>query len=309
MLRRYKEIKFREKSLSIIDTVNAIIEEYTDQGYDMTLRQIYYQMVARSYIPNNQAEYNKLGSLLNDARLAGLLDWNAIIDRTRMLRQNPHWNNASEIISACADQFEIDKWKGQLYRPEVWVEKDALIGVVQSVCNRLDIPCFSCRGYTSQTEMWNASQRLLRHIKRGAIPYILHFGDHDPSGIDMSRDIEERLAMFIGPDKKNNEPFFKFERLALNWEQIQEYSPPENPAKITDSRAEKYIDRFGTSSWELDALEPSVIDDLISSFVNGIIDKDRYEKMKAQELEKKDVLVKAAERWSDVEMFLREVKP
>jgi hypothetical protein len=227
---KYEEFKFRPPTLALIETANRIITEYQRQGFDLTLRQLYYQFVSRGVIPNTQRSYKNLGSIVNDARLAGLIDWDSIVDRTRELRTVPHWNDPSDIVDACAKQFNVDRWAQQKYRPEVWIEKDALVGVFERFCQELDVPLFSCRGYTSQSEMWGAAQRMVGHRRQKQIPVVFHFGDHDPSGRDMSRDIVDRIELFTGKS-------LKFERLALNMDQVKQYGPPPNPAKITDSRA------------------------------------------------------------------------
>lgn len=136
---QYIEKNFRPDSLSLIRKVNEVVSDYHAQGYDLTLRQVYYQMVARDIIPNNQRSYKNLGSLINDARLAGLIDWNAIEDRTRNLRGNSHWDDPGEIVSSAAYSYHLDHWEGQQNYVEVWVEKDALIGVVGQICERLDV--------------------------------------------------------------------------------------------------------------------------------------------------------------------------
>ena len=255
----YISKNFAKSSLRLIEQANEIIGEYAAQGFDLTLRQLYYQFVARGLIPNKQTEYSRLGSIVNDARMAGLIDWNTIVDRTRNLREQPHWDSPAAIVVACAKQFRIDKWARQPVRPEVWIEKDALVGVIEGVCKRYDVPHFSCRGYTSQSEMWRAGQRLLEHGENGQATHIIHLGDHDPSGIDMTRDIEDRLRLFMYIEGHETD----VTRIALNMEQVEEFEPPPNPAKITDSRARVYIERFGDESWELDALEPTVLAGLI----------------------------------------------
>lgn len=252
----------------MIEQANEIIAEYQKQGFDLTLRQLYYQFVARDLISNKVEEYKRLGTIVSDGRLAGLIDWHAIEDRTRNLQSNSHWDSPADILHACARQYQVDKWAGQKYRPEVWIEKDALVGVISGVCSRLDVPYFSCRGYTSQSEMWNAGQRLGGYVEDDQKPLILHFGDHDSSGIDMSRDIRDRLRLFMGGTE--------FERLALNMNQVEEFNPPPNPAKIKDPRAKGYIAEFGAESWELDALEPSVLSGLIETTVEQYRDEDLW---------------------------------
>ncbi len=229
---QYVERSFSGSSVVIIERASFIIEEYKKGGYDLTLRQLYYQFVSRDWLPNKDSEYKRLGGIINDARLAGLIDWESITDRTRNLRSNSHWESPRDIIRSAAAGFAVDKWKGQPYRPECWIEKDALVGILEQACDPLDVAYFSCRGYTSASEVWGAAQRMIRHSRNGQKPVVIHLGDHDPSGIDMSRDIQDRLALF-GAD-------VIFKRIALNMDQIEEYTPPPNPAKVTDSRFEEY---------------------------------------------------------------------
>lgn len=188
--------KFNEEHLSIINLANRIIAEYIQAGYQLTLRQLYYQFVRRDAFPetwkdpatgstNNERSYKKLGSIINDARLAGLVDWNAIEDRTRNLKSMPHWDDPADIIDSISKQFRCDLWSDQPVYVEVWVEKDALLGVIERTCNRFDVPFFSCRGYTSQSEMWVAGQRLIEHAGNGQATRVIHLGDHDPSGKDI----------------------------------------------------------------------------------------------------------------------------
>lgn len=278
---QYKEIKFQKKSLDLIELVNQVVDEYSAQGYELTLRQVYYQLVARGYIPNNERSYKNIGNLINDGRLAGLIDWHSVTDRTRNLRKNGHWNNPAEVIASARYSYLLDKWEGQPNYVEVWVEKDALVDIVGQACIPLDVPHFSCRGYTSQSEMWSTAQRFIRQDDREK-RIIIHLGDHDPSGIDMTRDIQERLEMF-GAD-------VYVKRVALTMNQIQTYNPPPNPAKITDSRASKYIDQYGNESWELDALEPKVITNLIKTQVKMYRNDDIYQAVCDREEKEKDEL-------------------
>lgn len=278
---QYKAINFRQSSLELIDLINQVVDEYAAQGFELTLRQAYYQLVARGYIPNNERSYKNIGSLINDGRLAGLIDWDSITDRTRNLRGNSHWSKPQEVIASARYSYNLNKWSGQKNYVEVWVEKDALVDIVGQACIPLDTPYFSCRGYTSQSEMWSAAQRFIRQKNREK-RIIIHLGDHDPSGIDMTRDIQERLDLF------GANVYVK--RVALTMQQIQTYNPPPNPAKITDSRASKYIDQFGNESWELDALEPKVITDLIKNEVTAYRDDGIYEAVCHREQKEKNEL-------------------
>lgn len=293
--RKYKDIRFHGKSLETIERVNAIVAEYEAQGYELTLRQVYYQLVARGFIPNNERSYKNLGSLINDGRLAGLIDWYAIVDRTRNLRRNSHWENPESVIDSARYSYMLDRWENQPNYVEVWVEKDALIGIVSQICRELDVPHFSCRGYTSQSEMWSAAQRFIRQNYRESRT-IIHLGDHDPSGIDMTRDIQERMDMF-GADV-----FVK--RVALTMEQIEAYNPPPNPTKLSDARANGYIEEYGHECWELDALEPKVITSLIRDEVTALQDPDLLYEIEYREKEDKSNIKLISQRYDEVVDFL-----
>lgn len=292
------KIAYRQKKLSAdrmdkISKANIIIDEYLAKGYELTLRQLYYQFVSRAFIENNVREYKNLGEAINDGRLCGHIDWNAIVDLTRNLEGLPHWDTPADIISGAAHQYRIDKWADQVYRVEVWIEKDAVSNIVSPICKKLDVPFFSCRGYTSQSEMWKAAQRLARHKRGGQKPYIIHLGDHDPSGKDMTRDIIDRLAEFSRGTIEVN-------RIALNKDQVDEYQPPPNPAKLTDSRATAYIAEFGDESWELDALTPEVMSKLIKDTVESLVDSVAWDDAQEREDEQKAQLEKVSENWDNI---------
>lgn len=285
--------KFTTQTLEVIEIANAILHEYDEQGFVLTLRQLYYQFVARGMLENTDKSYNRLGSIINDARMAGLVDWAHLVDRTRSLKDLEHFKGPRHALQKLVEWYHINFWDRQKVRPEVWIEKDALIGVISGICQQLDVPYFSCRGYTSQSEMWKAGQRLLGYHRKGYTTHIIHLGDHDPSGVDMSRDIFDRLETFMGGTE--------FERIALNMDQIEEHDPPPNPAKITDSRAKVYIEQYGESSWELDALEPATLTGLIHDAVVKLRDDTIYEADVERKAEVKAKLATVVERWEDVE--------
>lgn len=263
---RYIDRKFSSDSLDLITAANKIIEEYQQQNLTLTLRQLYYQFVARDLLPNSDRSYSRLGSVVNDGRMAGLISWTAIDeDRTRFLRGLQNYDSPADVIKAARQSYRRDLWQNQPYRPEVWIEKDALVGVIEAICHELRVDFFACRGYSSQSEQWRAGQRFAGYIQKGQRPIVFHLGDHDPSGIDMTRDIRDRLSTFAGV------PII-VSRLALNMSQVDQYNPPPNPAKLTDSRAAEYVRNYGNSSWELDALNPIVMRDLIRDAILKIRD-------------------------------------
>ncbi|MGW2220122.1 hypothetical protein ACWCSD_34480 [Nonomuraea sp. NPDC001684] len=298
MARRcYIPKKFNTTHLDIIDKANAICADYQRQGFDLTLRQLYYQFVARGWLENSQKKYKWLGEIVSDARLAGAMDWDYIVDRTRNLRGLPHWNDPSHIIDSVAYSYRTERWANQDHRIEVWIEKDALVGVIANVCQRHDVDYFSCRGYTSISEVHQAAQRLIRYNRRGQKPVILHLGDHDPSGVDMTRDIRERLELF-GAD-------VEIIRIALNMDQVEQYNPPPNPAKMSDSRSGRYVIEHGYSSWELDALDPTTLDALIADRIADLLDHDQWQHDTTAMEEERTLLTAVSNRWGDVAELVR----
>lgn len=314
----YIEKNFSAQSLEIIERSNAICAEFAAQGINLTLRGLYYRLVARDLFPdsrrwsknaagkwvrddngtkNADPNYKWLGDIINDARLAGLTDWTYLEDVTRSLRNLAHWASPQDIMDAVASQYRIDRWAEQDYHVEVWIEKDALLGVISGVCESNDVPYFSCRGYTSQTAMWEAAQRLMRIRKAsGQDLVIIHLGDHDPSGIDMTRDIESRLNVFGC--------FPTVQRIALNMDQVEQYDPPPNPAKLTDSRVAGYLEEFGDESWELDALDPADLTALIQAEIESWRDDVQWQRDTAVQDEQRGQLQAVTRRWDDVVTFV-----
>jgi len=286
---KYTDFNFRESSLKVIEQANEIIADYQAQGFDLTLRQLYYRFVAADLIPNQQKAYKRLGSMVNDGRLAGIIDWNSIVDRLRKEERNSHWSSPADIIESCAEYYAINTRVGQKFYIEVWVEKDALSSVVQRACEPLDVTWFACRGYVSQSAMWRAARRIKRSHQKSVI---LHLGDHDPSGIDMTRDIKDRLDIFGCP--------VDVVRIALNMDQVEEYGPPPNPAKVTDSRYADYQEQYGDDSWELDALEPQVLVDLIRDEIDARTDQAQRQALCDQQARERRQLRDIADNWSDI---------
>ncbi len=283
----FEKIKFQGKSLALIERANAIIAEYQALGFVLTLRQLFYQFVSRAALANTQAEYKRLGVVVKNGRRAGFIDWDAIEDRTRNVQRLPTWQDPSEIMEDCARQYREDLWASQIVRPEVWIEKDALLGVIEGVCEEYRVPYFACRGNNSESEQYKAGKRFEEHLAGGLHPIVLHLGDHDPNGLDMTRDNEDRLALFARQD-------IEVRRLALNMDQVERYSPPPNFAKETDTRYAAYARQFGPNCWELDALDPVVIADLIRAEIEGLIDPEAWKAAKAQEAANRALLKNAS---------------
>jgi hypothetical protein len=263
--------KFSLASLALIKKANEILAEYEAAGYDLSVRQLYYQFVARDIIPNTTKSYSNLSSVISDGRKAGMIDWGMILDRGRVVVSNSHWKTPKEILESAATSFAIDKWLTQPNFVYVMVEKQALEGVLQPVCSALDVPFLANKGYCSDSTMYRVGKRIEHARMRGKEPVVIYLGDHDPSGIDMTRDVTERLEMYSGGP-------VDVLRVALNMDQIRRLRPPENPAKSSDSRFDSYVERFGTSSWELDAIEPNELAQIVRTNIIANRDEDEWDK-------------------------------
>jgi hypothetical protein len=283
---------FSPETLRIIERSQSIVTQYAAQGYDLSVRQLYYQHVARGWLDNNERNYKRLGSIINDARLAGLIDWGRIKDRNRQTLINAHWSSPQSILRSAAASFALDKWATQHTHVEVMVEKAALEGVLVPVCQALDVPFTANRGYSSVSAFYETATRMRASVAAGKQVVVLYLGDHDPSGIDMTRDVDDRLGLFLGkywyegttrwidPEHADD---IRVERLALNMDQVAQYDPPPNPAKMTDSRANGYVAQYGGSSWELDALDPAVLGDLVRDAVLDLRDEDAWDEIVERE--------------------------
>lgn len=295
----YDTYNFGAKRLALIDQANDIIADYKKQGYTLTLRQLYYQFVSRDLIPNTEKSYKNLGNAINDGRMAGLISWYTIEDRGRGISPWLIEEDEQEVLNGIEGGFALDFWHRQDTYVEVWVEKDALSSVVQRPCERYRVPYMPCKGYLSASEAWRAGRRFMRHADAGERCVLIHLGDHDPSGIDMTRDNAARLSLFSGHN-------IDVRRIALNMNQVERYRPPENPAKMTDTRANDYVAQYGYSSWELDALEPRVLDRLITAEIETLIDADVWNETAAEEAERRGVLAQLHERYHDIAEWLGE---
>ncbi len=271
----------------VFEKIVEIVEEFQRQSYRMTLRQLYYQLVSRDIIPNHQKEYAKLSTLLTEARMFGLIDWDFIEDRIRVPKKHGEWDDIPDIVNSAIASYRRDRWQDQDNYVEVWVEKDALSGVLQPITEKHHVHLMVNRGYSSASAMHDSSLRFKIQERKGKTTYILYLGDHDPSGMDMVRDIQDRMEIFGSK--------VEVKRIALNMDQIEKFNPPPNPAKITDPRAAKYIEEFGATSWELDALSPKDLNILLDKEIQELMDIDKYNYWCRLEQYEKDQLVEIAD--------------
>lgn len=291
----YRKYRPQGGASIVIDQANLILADARRDGWtSMTLRQLYYQFVARAFIPNSVAEYKRLGRIVTDARYGGFIAWTAIEDAGRNSYHFPERATAETVLDGIERRLTVDPWADQDVYVEVWVEKQALEATIARPCGRLNTPYMACKGYLSASEAWRASLRFQRAIQNGKRPVLLHLGDHDPSGIDMTRDNGDRLEEFLRMG-------IEVRRIALNMDQVQQYNPPPNPAKEDDSRFPGYRAKYGENSWELDALNQNVIGEIITGNLRSFIDQEKWDAAMATQAARREPLAKLKSQWADVE--------
>jgi len=282
----------------LLEEIQGIVESYSAQEIKLTNRQLYYQLVAGEIIPNAVETYKRICTFLTDARYSGLIDWDAIEDRGRTPKRASQWNNLSDLIDSAVYSYRLPRWQDQEYYVELYCEKQAMESVLEPVATKYHI-YFGCnKGYSSASTMYELAQRIKSKISSGKKAVILYLGDHDPSGLDMVRDIRKRIIEFmvlgddpidpVGEDDDNKN--FEVIPIALNMKQINQYRLPPNPAKITDPRAKWYFAEYGKQSWELDALKPEILMKLTESGVQRFLDVEKYNKWIEKEKEQRKAL-------------------
>lgn len=298
-----KKLVLRGENKTRIITINNIIEEYQAQGYSLTLRQLYYQLVSRDIIPNKVEEYTKLSTLLNKGRMSGFVDWDAIVDRTRSPKGSYSEYSPQDAVQRTIDTYALDRHEVQSNYIEIWLEKDALSEIIHRTIYPYHIKIMVNRGYSSASAMYQSYKRIAEAINDDKEVIIFYLGDYDPSGLDMIRDIRDRLSeMLINGDELSGQ--FEYEDEARDWlnnklqvkpialttRQVRSYNPPPNPAKLTDPRATKYVEEFGYVSWEVDALNPQTLDDLVRNSILDYIDIGKHNDILLQEQKDKKKL-------------------
>ncbi len=334
------KLHLNKKNKELLETINEIIEEYSMEGYKLTLRQLYYQLVSRDIIPNEQKEYAKLSRLLTEGRMAGFVDWSAIEDRNRRPHILYSVDDIDDAIEDTINQYRLDRQEGQDVHVELWVEKDALSGVLKRVTEKYHIKLIVNKGYSSTSAMYDSYERFSEKISDGKKVVILYLGDHDPSGLDMIRDIRERSKEFIinaneiqkmyneiddvenladelmddygheekfyvtDDDDDDGEYFdhskayacklfdekFEVKPIGLTMEQIKKFNPPPNPAKLKDPRGTGYIKKYGNVAWEVDALNPETLLELVKENVEELININLFNKQLKKEEKDKEKL-------------------
>lgn len=267
----------RRSTKAEVERRRARLLEIVEAMKPMTVRQVFYQATVRGLVEKSEAGYTKVQSDLVLMRRSGLLPYAWLADNTRWQRKPTTFNGIEEALEATASFYRKSLWTDADAYVEVWLEKDALAGVVYPITSVFDVPLMVARGYASLSFLHNAAE----HINELDVPaYIYHLGDYDPSGVNAGEKIEETLRELASDAEIN------FERIAVTPEQIADWDLPTRPTKATDTRAKD----FGEISVELDAIEPSRLRAIVQEAIEYHLPPRHFEVLKAAEDSERDLL-------------------
>lgn len=273
----------RRRSKADIAQLKAALYDIIEADRPMTVRQVFYRAVSAGLIAKTEGEYKAtICRLLTDMRRVGELPFSWIADNTRWMRKPNTYDGLEDVLYATAQFYRRSIWKSQPCYCEVWLEKDALSGVLYRETEEWDVPLMVTRGYPSLTFIHAAADAIAR---QGKPVHLFYFGDHDPSGLDIPRMVEEVIREFA-PDADVH-----FERVAVTPQQIIELDLPTRPTKKSDSRAKG----FEGKSVEVDAIAPNVLRRMVRQRIEALIDPMELDVLKVAEESERAYLERLAE--------------
>ena len=276
---KYVDKRFQQKSLERIEAVNSILTEYEAQGYQMTIRQLFYQMVSRKITPFDNREYDKLITLIANGRNSGYIDWGQIVDRSRDAYQVKMFDSVESALKQAAKKYYIDIWQGMPLKPVIWYEKAGLAQIIGRVAAKYNIEHMATRGENSLTWLHSVSQQ-------SAI-VILYLGDHDGHGVQISDGMQSKVKLYSNGT-------VQFKRIAISLDQGEAINAPKIPLKDVKNLSFDYAQRFGCKyGYEIDAFSPvqlsQLIEDEVEKFI-GLAPKTFKANMKKQDDEHQKIL-------------------
>lgn len=247
-------------------------------GKPMTVRQVFYQATIAGVVEKTEAGYAKVQRALVELRHDGLISWNSIADHTRWQRKPRSFSDPKEALIHTANLYRKAVWDDLPVYVEVWLEKDALAGVVYPITSQFDVPLMVTRGYSSITFLHQAAADIL---EIGKPTFIYQLGDHDPSGVDAAHKIRDGLLSYADGAE------IHFERIAVTPAQIERMKLPTRPTKKSDTRAKG----FEGDSVELDAIDPGILRALVRAAIEGHIPRAAFDALKAAEASEREALI------------------
>jgi hypothetical protein len=270
-------IKRQRATKAEVEARREALLDIIDDGKPMTVRQVFYQATVHGIVEKAETGYAKVQTDLTLMRRAGELPYDWLADNTRWQRKPYTFDSVLDALQETARFFRKALWKDIDAYVEIWLEKDALAGVIYPITGEYDVPLMVARGYASLSFLYNAAE----YINDLEVPaYIYHLGDFDPSGINAGEKIEETLRE-MAPDAD-----ITFERIAVTPEQITEWNLPTRPTKTSDTRSKG----FGNISVELDAIGSNALRALVQETIEQHLSPHQFAVLKAAEQSEREVI-------------------
>lgn len=270
-------IKNKRRTNKEIKAIKTAVYEKLSVENPMTLRQLFYRLVSDGTIGKKETEYKSLAHLTRNMRMSGELPFDWFADNTRWQRKPDSYSSLERGVEIFAQAYRRDIWINQENYVEIWLEKDALAGVVYEVTAEFDVPLMVSRGYSSLSYLHGAAMQI-DFIDKPT--FIYYFGDYDPSGRDIPRDIETKLRTFA-PDAE-----IHFEIVGVTPEQIKTLNLQTRPTKTTDTRCKN----FAGESVEVDAIPPQILRSMVREVIEQQINYHQLYQSKLIEKEEQEVV-------------------
>ncbi len=271
---RATDAEMEERFERLIAIVNAI--------KPCTVRQVFYQATVQGVVDKTENGYGAVQRALVKLRRDGRIDYGAIADNTRWQRKPNTFGSMGEALEEVARFYRRDLWRAADVYVEIWLEKDALSGVIWPITSKYDVPLMVARGYSSLTFLASAAEAINEQERPC---YIYHLGDLDPSGVNAGEKIEQTLRE-LAPDAE-----IHFQRLGVTDEQVTRYRLPSRPTKTSDTRAKK----FGRAeSVELDAIAPHELRGIVERAIVQHVNEHELGVIKVAERSEREFLLNMA---------------
>ena len=272
----------KRRSKAEISAIKAQLYRLLAAEHPMSVRQVFYRLVSMGVVAKTESEYkNTVVRLLGEMRRAGEIKFAWIADSTRWMRKPDTYSSLENMLRYSAQSYRRAVWDNQDAYVEIWLEKDALAGVLYGETEKWDVPLMVTRGYPSISYLYSAAEAISEQDERGKTSHLYYFGDYDPSGLDIPRRVERDLREFA-PGAE-----IEFERVAVTPEQVEELGLATRPTKSTDSRARN----FTGESVEVDAIPPGILRQMVHDCITRHIDSSAYQVMMQAEKSEREALM------------------
>jgi hypothetical protein len=257
---------------------------YASEHGPVTVRGLYYQAEVASLpgISKDDKDYAKVQRQVLKLRRKGRLSYSDIADATRWMRKPTTHGGVEEALRNTAQFYRKALWADADCYVEIWVEKDALAGVIYPITSLYDVPLMVTRGFSSETFAYEA----IAAREGDDRPYhVYYLGDFDRAGRDGANSLKEKLERFADEEEMD----LVFEQIAVAEQQIADWDLPTREPKRNSAADKKWPHDFAC---ELDAIPPDQLRDLVETHINLHLPQDKLEKLKAAEASERDIITR-----------------